>query len=94
MRLCEDKTYESFISMYLHLPFLHLRTLQHVRRDAVLLSEGVDLKVFANRTVGDLADFKESVSRAYGVDLEKAGSCFHGKCKKFVNVRIALLAFC
>ena len=38
---------------------------------AALLAEGVDLKVFANRTVGDLAEFKESVSRAYGVDLEK-----------------------
>jgi glycosyltransferase involved in cell wall biosynthesis len=60
---------------------------------AALLAEGVDLKVFANRTVRDHAEFKESVSRAYGVGLEKADLVtFHGKCKKFVNVRIALLA--
>ena len=64
-----------------------------VMQCAALLSEGVDLRVFANRTVRDLADFKESVSRAYGVDLEKADLVtFHDKYKKFLNARIALLA--
>lgn len=64
-----------------------------VMQCAALLSEGVDLRVFANRTVRDLADFKESVSLAYGVDLEKADLVtFHGKYKRFLNARIALLA--
>ena len=75
------------------IPSSSANSIHVVLQCAALLSEGVDVQIFANRSVKNKPALIKAVFDAYGVDLGNADFLtFYSATRRFINIRIALLA--
>ena len=76
------------------IPSYSANSVHVVMQCVALLNQGVELSLFANRSLKDKENLNKKITDTYGFDLSNVNLVtFHARIHKFLNLRIAIYAF-